>query len=189
MASRDVSRSDGGLSGARGPGVLLALAAAIVGVAIALDDGAARAVNGVGVLLWIAAAALLVRSVRGSVRWQTSAFVVVAIVLVLALLVRPSDLVAAAAGFSVAGVIIALVVRDRTLGWALLVPAGWLPAHVSLAIGRSLLSGGAAIRTDPPPTAALVPLMMVVAATVGAVVVVRWRGGRDGLQPTPGHAD
>ena len=189
MALQDVSRSDESLTDSRGPAVLLAVAAAIVGVAIALDGEAARAVNGVGVLLWIAAAALLVRSVRGSLQWQTSALVVAAVVLVLALLVRPSDLVAAAAGFSVAGASVAVVVRERALGWALLVPAGWLPAHVSLAIGRSLMNDGAAIRTDPPPTVVLVPLMMVVAATIGAGVVVQWRRGRNGHQPTPGHAD
>jgi hypothetical protein len=189
MASSRTTRLDRGGGGVLPPAVLLAVAAGIVGLAIAVDGAAARAINGVGVLCWIVAAGLLVRELRGVRRWRPAALLVVAIVLVLALLVRPSDLFAAAVGFFVAGAIVAASAPDRPLGWALLVPASWLPAHVSLAIGRSILDGGTSIRTDPPPTAVLVPLTMVLAAGVGAILVARWRAGRADPRPTVGHAD
>lgn len=189
MSSRFASPSSDRAAAVRLPSVLLAVAAGIVGLAIAADGAVARAINGVGVACWFVAAVLLVRALRGAPRWRPAALLVVAIVLVLALIVRPTDLLAAAVGFSAAGAIVAASVRDRPLVWALLVPAGWLPAHVSLAIARSALSGGTAIRTDPPPTAVLVPLTMVLAAGFGAIGVARWRAGRTDPHPTSGHAD
>ena len=189
MSSRRLSaRRDRSPTG-RSPGLLLAGAAAVVGLAIALEGGLARAVNGVGVVAWFVAAGLLVRSLRGARGRAVTTAAVVALVLVLAFLVRPSDLSAAAVGFFVAGAIVAAVARDRPIGWALLVPAGWLPAHVAVAIGRSILREGVAIRTEPPPTTVLVPLTMVLAAAAGAAVIERWRAGRPAFRSTPGHAD
>lgn len=157
------------------PGALLALAASIVGVAIALDGALSRTVNGVGVVCWIAAGALIARSLRGAAGRFRGASATAAAVVVLAVVVRPSDLPAAFAGFSIAGAVIASIVRDRPMQWVLLLPAAWLPAHVALAIGQSILDGSTAIRTDPPPTAVLVPLAMVVAAAASGFAVSRLR--------------
>lgn len=157
------------------PGTLLALAAGIVGMAIALDGAVGRAVNGVGVVCWIVAAALIVRSLRGATGRLLGAAATTAAVLVLAVVVRPSELSAALVGFSIAGAIIAAIVRDRAMQWVLLLPAAWLPAHVVLAIGRSITAGSTTVRTDPPPTAVVVPLAMVAAATAGGFTVSRLR--------------
>lgn len=158
------------------PGAILAVAAAIVGVAISLNGMPARLVNAVGVAFWIIASFLLLRDVLAdSNRWQ--GFVSVTIgVGVLAFVVRPSDLLAAVVGFSVAGAVIALVVLDRPIQWALLLPAAWLPAHIVVAIGRSIMAGSSSVRTDPPPTTSVVPLAMVVAAMAGSYTIARIKG-------------
>ena len=172
------------------PGVLLVLAAAIVGLASALDGTAARLLNGVGGLCWLAAAALLARSLRRARERRLSLAVVAVAVLVLALAVRPSDLPASLVGFSVAGALVAVVARHHPLRWALLVPAAWLPAHLAIAILRAFRDGTRTVRTDPPPTAALVPLSMVLAALAAAWLVDRRRQAIASRPPTlPVHAD
>jgi hypothetical protein len=173
-----VESSGRDLSEAVVPGLLLAGAAAVVGVAIALDGTPARVVNGLGVLGWFAAGALLVRSLRRSRGRLVGAAATAAAVLVLAFVVRPSDLVAALVGFSLGGALVATVARDAPLHWALLLPAAWLPAHVAVAIGRSVLAGATSVRTDPPPTAVVVPLAMVAAATAAGLLVARLRHTR-----------
>jgi len=157
--------------GARlGAGGLLA-AAGIVAIAIAVDGVAARALNGLGALCWLTAAALLARSLRTSPRWGLAGGASVLVVLLLALVLPPSDLFTALVGFSAAGALVALLGRDRPLAWALTVPAFWLPLHLTLAVGRAVLSGEPRVRTDPPPTASLVPLGMVLAAAAGGALV------------------
>ena len=160
------------------PGLLLAGSAAVVGVAIALDGTSARVVNGVGVLGWFAAGVLLVRSVRRSRGRLVGTAAAAAVVVVLAFVVRPSDLAAALVGFSLGGALVATIARDAPLHWALLLPAAWLPTHVAVAIGRSILAGATSVRTDPPPTAVVVPLAMVAAATAGGLIVARLRRAR-----------
>jgi len=161
-------------------GALLLVAAALVGVAIAVDGTAARVLNGIGALGWLVAAAILVKSLRGSRRGVTVGSAAAAVILLLALVVRPSDLAAALVGFAAAGTTIALIGRDRPVEWALAVPAFWLPVHLTLAVGRAAVAGEARVRTDPPPTAALVPLAMVLAALAGGLVVARLRDQRQG---------
>ena len=99
--------------------------------------------------------------------------------LVLVQFVKPSDLLSAAIGFGVAGLLIGLIARRRELLWAAIVPALWLPVHLSIAITSAMLETAddqaAAIRTDPPPTEAFVPLMMVVAAVAGGFVALGLR--------------
>lgn len=158
------------------PGLpLLLLAATLVGIAIAGDGTMARTINGLGGLSWLAAAALLGWSVRADPRRFRNGAVTLGATIVLAVAVRPTDLVAAVVGFSVAGALVAVVARERPQPWVLLVPALWLPVHVLTRVGaRVLRDGAAAVRTDPPPTAALVPLAMVVAAAIGGLIVERW---------------
>jgi hypothetical protein len=160
-----------------GSGLLL-VAAILVGLAIAAEDGLARALNGVGGGLWLIAAALLAWSVRSSMHRLRATSVTAAVVIFLALVVRPSELTAALIGFSIGGATVALIVRHRPLRWVMLMAAAWLPAHLVLAISRSMLSGDVRVRTDPPPTAALVPLTMVLAAAAGGAIIARVRSGQ-----------
>ena len=157
-------------------GGLLIVASVLVGFAIAADDPLARVLNGVGGLCWLGAAVLLARSLRTSDRCLPAAIGTIVVVLVLAVAVRPSDLSMAIVGFVIGGVLVAAVGIDRPVRWALLVPALWLPAHLSIAIGRVIVNEGGQVRTEPPPTAALVPLAMVLAAGAGGLAVARLRG-------------
>ena len=164
-----------------GSGVLLLAAAALVGVAIAAEGAVARGLNGVGGVGWLVAAVLLTRSLLIERRRGFAVVAVVGVAAVLALVVRPSNLVAAIVGFFVAGALVALAGRDRPVHWALLVPALWLPLHLVIAVGRAIGDGGGRVRTDPPPTAALVPLAMVLAAAAGGWVVGRIARSRPSL--------
>ena len=178
------------ITAAAAPGGLLILAAAIVGLAIALDGTAARLLNGVGGLCWLAAAALLARSLRRDRERPIPLALAAVAVLTFALAVRPSDLLASLVGFSVAGALVAAVARRHPLRWALLVPAAWLPAHLAIAILRALRDDAGTVRADPPPTAALVPLSMVLAALAAAWLVDRRRQAIAARLPTlPVHAD
>lgn len=159
------------------PGSVLVVAACLVGLAIALDESAAaRIVNGLGGLLWLVAAALLAWSLHSGAGRRRSALVLVIAIVVLAILVRPTDLVAAIVGFAVGGGVVALTARERVMHWTLLVPALWLPVHIIVGIARSSIAGAAAVRTEPPPTAAVVPLTMVLAAGAAGLLVMRGRG-------------
>jgi hypothetical protein len=171
---------------------LLVVAAIIVGVAITVGDPWSRPINGVGGLCWLVAAGLLALSVRGGERQAIGWLATVGMVVVLVIAIRPSNLVAAILGFSVAGALIAVIMRDRPIRWALLVAAMWLPAHLALAVGRVALHGGGTVRTEPPPTAALVPMAMILAAGAGGLVIV-WlrrrfvRGRAANLYAAPGR--
>lgn len=158
---------------------LIVLAAVLVGVAIILDSGLGRALNGLGAVAWVGGAALLLWSLRSEPQAKLLAGLALVAGVVLAVLVRPNDLVGALVGFGVAGVLVALVAPRQQMSWAMLVPALYLPAHLMVAISRSVLSGSPSVRTEPPPTAPFVPLVMVlVAALVGWIVgAVRERRG------------
>jgi hypothetical protein len=157
----------------------LIAASLVVAVAILVGGSAARGINGIAGVLWIGAAVILIRSLAREPR-SVVMFVLVGFeCLALVLLVKPSNLLWAAIGFSVGGAAIELFASGRQYDWALLLPALWLPVHLLVAICRALvraLTGGeAAVRSDPPPTAALVPCAMVVSALAGAWLVQRWR--------------
>jgi len=161
----------------RAPQILIA-AAVVVGIAIVLDGAAARGINGIAGLMWFLAAGLLIRfTIKQSGGWTTFGLTIV-ISFVLVLLVKPSDLMWAAIGFTIGGALVALVARSEREKAALLLPAIWLPTHLLVAIGRvaerAIRDQPARVRTDPPPTAALVPLAMVIAALVGGLIVVWW---------------
>lgn len=159
----------------------LGLAALLVGIAIVWDGGGARAVNAGGGLLWLGSFAAMARAAwRRPGRVELSGLVL-ALTLVLAVVVRPSDGGIAILGFGIAGTVVALVaVRDQ-VAWSVLVPAVWLPAHLMIAVTkgvtRAATGGEATVRTDPPPTTALVPVLMVAAAW-GAAILVVWMRGR-----------
>jgi len=173
----------------------LIVAAAFVGVAIALDSSSGRALNGVGGIVWLAGAVMLVRQARRdqpiAYAWLVMGFAVVA----LSSLLSPRDLGAASIGFFVGGWIVALVARPvaARLSMVGLLPALWLPTHLGVAAVRALYrllaDQPSVIRTDPPPTAALVPLAMVLAALVGGVVGAQLTRRREERVAPPASSD
>jgi hypothetical protein len=163
----------------RGGLALLLLGAAMVGIAITLDETAGRFINGAGGVLWFASAAiLLIAAIRTRPpAWLWLAFA--GLTVLVAFVVTPSALIPTLLGFIPAGFLIAwLAPRDRLL-WAALVPAWYLPAHIGAAVTRvairSAMGNEAPLRTDPPPTAAFVPLLMVVCALAGGYLAVNVR--------------
>ena len=157
--------------------LMLIAAAALVGVAIALDGSLARVVNGVGGLLWFASTAVLIL-VGVRMRPPVWLWGVLAIVtIVVAFVVTPSAAVSTLVGFIPAGFLMSAVGSRSRLLWATLVPACYLPAHIGTAViragVRTMLGSDAPLRTDPPPTAALVPLLMVVCALAGGFLAMQ----------------
>ena len=158
----------------------LGAAVLLVGIAIVWDAAGGRALNGVGGILWVASCVTMARSrwLSGSQR-EVMSGLVLAMVVCLAVLVKPSDGVITILGFGTAGVVVALVARQDAVHRSVLVPAAWLPVHLAFAIGTSVVraatGGEASVRTDPPPTTAFVPLLMVIAAWGGTAIVVRLR--------------
>jgi hypothetical protein len=92
------------------------------------------------------------------------------------LLMKPTDLLWAAIGFTIGGALVSLAVAGRRLEWAGFFAAIWLPTHLLVAVARvierSIRGLPANVRTDPPPTAAFVPFAMVICALLGARLVV-----------------
>lgn len=157
-------------------------AAALVGVAIATEGSLSRLINGFGALLWLGSFALNAWTVRPSPRFWTGAAAVLGAALVLAVGIKPNDPLPALLGFGVAGGLVALAGSWPAVTWALLVPGAWLPLHLVIAIGRSILKSltgeTAVVRTDPPPTGVIVPLLMVAAAAAGGLIVDHLRNHR-----------
>lgn len=164
----------------------LILAGVVVAIAILLDGAPSRAVNGVGALLWLGSTAIIVRDVARGPRWRVVGATTLAVTVALSTLVEPTSLAAAVPGFTIGGLIVALV-APRPLGWAILVAGLWLPVHLLTAVVPAIIraaSGGtAAVRTDPPPTAAIVPLAMVLTAGAAGLAVGWWRSRRGDAAP------
>ena len=158
--------------------LLLIVAALLVGAAILSDGTVSRILNGMGAVAWVGAAVLLGWSLRTETRAGLLAMMTAGAAIVLAALIRPDDLVSGIVAFGLAGAIVGFVAPAQAVGWAMLVPALYLPAHVVIAIGRSLVAGSLRIRTEPPPTAAFVPLAMVLAAALVGLAVSRLRARR-----------
>lgn len=168
------SRQTPGLRLVLGQGLLVGAATA-VGFAIVADGGLSRTLNGVGAAAWVIAAVLLAMMLRHDPGAGMGFGTAVGAAAVLAILVRPSDLVSAVIGFGIAGAAMSWPMRHHRLGWALLIPGIYLPLHVVVAISRSLIAGETTVRTEPPPTAPLVPLAMVLAAAIASVTVSWFR--------------
>jgi hypothetical protein len=147
----------------------LVVAAAIVGVAIAVGSPAARALNGVGALIWLGAGAVLALSLPATDRRAAGWVVAIGSAVLLAAVIRPGGVVQVVVWFAIAAVAVVVAAGDRTGAWALLAPAIYLPAHLLVGVGRAILRHGG-VRTEPPPTAAIVPLAMVFAAAVAGIV-------------------
>jgi len=154
--------------------ILLVGASLIVGASILLDSSFAKVLNGTGGLAWFVAAAMLSIAAFRSSRSPRQWFAAVFLAMIVAFVVRPSDLLLAILGFGFAGLAIVWLAPLHNVLWAKLIVGMYLPFHVGAAIGKSVVRSLAGIetsmRTDPPPTAALVPLVMVVAAMVGGVL-------------------
>ena len=158
-----------------GPVIGLLLAALIVGLAIATSGPFSKGVNGVGGILWISSAAALGIRLKRADSWVRNASIAFFITLTLVLLVKPTDLLWAAVGFTIGGALMGLAVSARRLEWAGFMAAIWLPTHLLVAIARvierSVRNLPATVRTDPPPTAAIVPFAMVVFALLGSRII------------------
>ena len=163
---------------------VLVVAAIVVGIAIGMDGDGRRFVNGIGGILWLIGAFLIfTRSVASGVAWRQIGLVI-AVILVLSWLIRPTDPVWAVIGFGWGGVVVGYSGRDLGSKLGAMLGALWLPAHLLIAVVRAgireVRDQPAALRTDPPPTAVLVPLIMVLAAWIFAALAAEWRLGREG---------
>jgi hypothetical protein len=156
----------------------LLVAAAVVGVAIVAGGSAARALNPIGAILWLASGVLLALTLPEARRPAWGWAAALAGGFILGAVVRPGGLVEAIVAFAIAGALTAIVAGGRSGGWALLVPAIYLPVHLVIGIGRAMLRNGG-VRTEPPPTAAIVPLAMILAALLAGIAAASFvRRGR-----------
>jgi hypothetical protein len=163
---------------------VLIVAAIVVGIAIGMDGDGRRFVNGIGGILWLIGAFLIfTRSLASGVSWRQIGLVI-AVILVLSWLIRPTDPVWAVIGFGWGGVVVGFSGRDLGSKLGAMLGALWLPAHLLIAVVRAgireVRDQPAALRTDPPPTAVLVPLVMVLAAWIFAALAAEWRMSREG---------
>jgi hypothetical protein len=156
----------------------LVVAAVVVGIAIVVGAPMSRVLNGIGALVWLGSGVFLALSLPAAPRAALGWAVAVLSGFLLGAVVRPGTPVEALIGFGLAGFAVVFAARDRAGGWALLVPAIYLPVHLIIGIGRAVVRNGG-VRTDPPPTAAIVPLVIVLAAAAGgALAAAILRGGR-----------
>lgn len=152
----------------------LALATVIVGASIVADGQLAKALNGIAGLTWFASSAMFILEGRrrGSTPLQWAG--ITALTVVVAFVVKPSDIWLASAGFVPAGFIAARIAGRNPMLWAKMIPALYLPLHIGTAVlksvGRNALGMESSIRTEPPPTAAVVPAVMLGAALVGGFI-------------------
>ena len=167
--------------------LLLLGATIVVGCSIIADGTLSRLLNGVAGVMWFGAAALLVVSGLRLSRRASLWFGLVALTAAVAFIVRPSDMLFAAIGFTLCGAIAQVLAGDGRLIWSVLVPALYLPLHIGAAVIKAVLRSidgqEAAIRTEPPPTAALVPFLMLLAAILGGMFV-QWVRQQKGLART-----
>ncbi len=157
-----------------GIAVLLA-AGVVVAIAISTDGVVSRTVNGIAGLLWIGAALVLLAELRDDPRFWPRLGQVALMCLILVIFIRPSDMAMALAGFSAAGAIIGNTIHQRSVLWAAMLAALWLPIHLGTAVVkavyRSVMDEPASLRSDPPPTAAVVPLVMIASVLLAAWLV------------------
>lgn len=161
---------------------LLVLATLVVAASILAGGDIGRGLNAFGGVCWFLAAGMLVSTTVKSSRRPSMWAIVIGLTVVVAFVVRPSDLVFAAIGFGGAGILVGMLARDRELLWVTLVPALYLPFHIGTAVlkamVRSMMGIEATIRSEPPPTAAMVPFVMVVAALAGGYAAMSIKSGR-----------
>jgi hypothetical protein len=162
-----VSRSDPNAWRMAAAGLIAS--AAIVGVAILVGGTFSRVLNPIGALLWVGSGVFLALTLPEAQRQVWGWIGSLAGGFVLGAVVRPAGIGEALVAFAVAGAIVVLVAGDRSGGWALLVPAIYLPVHLLIGIGRAMLANGG-VRTDPPPTAAVVPLAMLLGASLAGLL-------------------
>jgi hypothetical protein len=163
---------------------VLVAAAIVVGIAIGMNEDARRFVNGIGGLLWMVGAFLIItRSIAAGVTWRQIGLVL-AVILILSYLIRPTDPVWAAIGFGWGGAVVGFAGGPLGSRLGAMLGALWLPAHLLMAVVRvgirELQDQPASLRSDPPPTAVIVPLVMVLAAWLFAALAAEWRSAREG---------
>lgn len=164
-----VERSHSGIQRWQMAAAGLIVAGLVVALAIVLGGSAARALNGVGALIWIGSGVVLAVSLPRPERLPLAWVAAIVTGGLLGAVIRPSTFAVSIAGFAIAGAVVVLLGGDLTGGWALLVPAIYLPVHLAIGIGRALMRGSE-MRVAPPPTAALLPLSMVIAALLAGAV-------------------
>jgi hypothetical protein len=148
----------------------LVTASLVVALAIVAGGSAARALNGIGALLWVGSGVILALSLPRPERYPLACVAAAIGGGLLGAVIRPSTFAVAVAGFAIAGAVVVLLGGDRTGGWALMVPAIYLPVHLVIGIGRAIMRGSE-MRVAPPPTAALLPFSMVMAALLAGALM------------------
>jgi hypothetical protein len=161
----------------------LLAAAVVVGIAIGMNEDSRRIVNGIGGVLWMVGGFLIItRAIAAGVSWRQIGLVL-AVILVLSYLIRPTDPVWAAIGFGWGGVVVGYAGGAMGSRLGAMLGALWLPAHLLTAVVRAgireLRDQPASLRSDPPPTAVVVPMVMVLAAWIFAALAAEWRAGRE----------
>ena len=130
----------------------------------------------------MAAAVMLFTDLRDDPKFWPRLGQVALMCLILVVFIRPSDMAMALAGFSAAGAIIGNTIRQRSVIWAAMLAALWLPVHLGTAVVkavyRSVMDEPATLRSDPPPTAAVVPLVMIASVILAAWIVQAIRYAR-----------
>jgi hypothetical protein len=147
----------------------LVIAGLVVALAINVGGSTARALNGVGALIWVASGVVLAISLPRPERLPLAWIAAIVSGGLLGAVIRPGTFPVAIAGFAITGAVVVLLGGDSSSGWALMVPAIYLPVHLIVGIGRAAMRGSE-MRVAPPPTAALLPLSMVIAALVAGLL-------------------
>ncbi len=151
---------------------LLLCAAVLVGGSILSGGLTGMVLNGLGGIAWLSSSIVLVAVARhaGDRGWLW--VLTVGLTMVVAVLVRPSDVWLALVGFGTSGALLGAASRARPILWATLVPALYLPAHIGTALLmvwlRKMHEIETSVRTEPPPVAAVVPMVMVLGSIVSA---------------------
>ncbi len=144
---------------------LLLGAAVLVGGSILSGGLTGMVLNGLGGIAWLSSSIVLVAAARRARDRGRLWVLTVGLTIVVAFLVRPSDVWLALAGFGTSGALLGAASRERPILWATLVPALYLPAHIGAALLmvwlRKMLEVESSVRTEPPPVAAVVPMVMV----------------------------
>src|SRR4029079_7414618 len=115
---------------------VLVLAAIVVGIAIGMDGDSRRFVNGIAGVLWLVGACrIITRATASGVTWRQIGLVI-AVILVLSWLIRPTDPIWAVIGFGWGVVVAAYAGRVRGSRLGAMLGSRWLPAHLLIAVVR-----------------------------------------------------
>jgi hypothetical protein len=154
--------------------LVLIIASLLVAASILVGGSVGRGLNGAAALLWVASLIMIWKQLGADRTRLPVIAAAIAITFTLVVLLKPSNLLMAGLGFAVAGILVAVLAGHSHVQWSAIIPALWLPLHLTIAIGGALIGADGnseiAVRTDAPPTEAFVPFVMVAATLVGGFV-------------------